>query len=54
MVGFVKAIKAGKPYPNLLREGYHASVAVLLGLQAMDGNKAVAWPTEYIMEKEAL
>lgn len=52
LVGFTKAVKAGRPYPNLLREGYHATVASLLGLQAMDTNSVVTWPAEYIMEKE--
>ncbi len=52
LVGFAKAVKAGKPYKNLLREGYHATIASLLGLQAMDTNQIVAWPAEYIMEKE--
>ena len=52
MVGFVKAIKAGKPYANLLRECYHSTVAVLLGLQAMDENRVVKWPQKYIMPKE--
>jgi hypothetical protein len=52
LVGFVKAVKAGKPYPNLLREGYHATIASLLGLQAMETNSVVNWPAEYILEKE--
>ena len=52
LVGFVKAVKAGKPYPNLLREGFHATVAVLLGLQAMDENRVVSWPAEYVMKKK--
>jgi hypothetical protein len=52
LVGFAKAVKAGKPYPNLLREGYHATVASLLGLQAMETNSVVSWPAEYVMEKE--
>ncbi len=52
LVGFVKAVKAGKPYPNLLREGYHATIASLLGLQAMDTNSVVSWPVEYVMEKD--
>lgn len=52
LVGFVKAVKAGKPYKNLLREGFHATVAVLLGLQAMDTSSVVPWPEEYIMKKE--
>lgn len=52
LVGFAKAVKAGKPYPNLLREGFHATVASLLGLQAMDTNSVVNWPAEYVMEKD--
>ncbi|MFC2116990.1 Gfo/Idh/MocA family protein [Bacteroidota bacterium] len=52
LVGFVEAVRNGKPYKNLLREGYHASIAALLGLQAMDTNQIVEWPAEYIMEKE--
>ncbi|WP_317235558.1 Gfo/Idh/MocA family protein [Maribellus maritimus] len=52
LVGFTKAIKTGKHYPNLLREGFHATVAALLGLQAMDTNAVVSWPAEYVMKKE--
>ncbi len=53
LAGFVKAVKAGKPYPNLLREGYHATIASLLGLQAMETNSIVNWPAEYVMGKES-
>ncbi len=52
MVGFVKAVKVGKPYKNLFREGFHSSIGVLLGLQAMDNNEIVSWPEKYILEKE--
>ena len=52
LVGFTKAIKAGRAYPNLLREAFHATVASLLGLQSMDTNSVVYWPAEYVMEKE--
>lgn len=51
MEGFVKAVRNGKPYPGLLREGYHASIAALLGLQAMDNHEIVVWPEEYKMDK---
>jgi predicted dehydrogenase len=50
MIGFIKAVRNGKPYPGLLREGYHASIASLLGLQAMDTGQIVEWPAGYIME----
>ncbi len=52
LVGFVKAVRAGKPYPNLLREAFHATIASLLGLQAMDTNSVIKWPEEYIMKKD--
>lgn len=52
LVGFVKAIKAGRPYPNLLREGFHATIAVLLAEMAIDKGETIAWPSEYVMEKE--
>ncbi len=52
LVGYVQAIRNGKPWKNLLREGYHATVAALLGLQAMDTNQILEWPAEYVMEKD--
>ncbi len=52
LVGFVQAVKYGKPYPNLLREAFHATVASLLGLQAMDTNSVISWPEGYMMERE--
>lgn len=51
MIGFIKAVRNGKPYPGLFREGYHASIAALLGLQAMDNNEIVVWPEQYKIEK---
>lgn len=49
--GFGEAVKAGRPLPGLLREGYHASVAVLLGEQAMDRRVAVDWPAALTLPK---
>jgi predicted dehydrogenase len=43
--GFGEAVRAGKPLPGLLSQAYHASVASLLGEQAMDRGEAVAWPS---------
>lgn len=43
---FGEAVKSGKPAPGLLREAYHASVASLLGEQAMDQGQPVAWPAD--------
>jgi predicted dehydrogenase len=49
--GFGEAVKAGRPLPGLLREGYHASVAVLLGERAMDRRVAVDWPAALTLPK---
>ncbi|RYD54214.1 MAG: Gfo/Idh/MocA family oxidoreductase [Sphingomonadales bacterium] len=43
--GFGEAVRAGKPMPGLLAQAYHASVASLLGEQAMDCREAMTWPT---------
>lgn len=51
MKGFVLAVRDGRPYPGLLREGYNATVAVLLGLQAMQENRIIEWPEEYVWKK---
>jgi predicted dehydrogenase len=46
--GFGEAVRAGKPLPGMLAQAYHASVASLLGEQAMDRGEAVTWPTNLI------
>ena len=46
--GFGEAVRAGKPLPGMLAQAYHASVASLLGEQAMDRGEAVTWPTDLI------
>lgn len=46
--GFGEAVRAGKPLPGLLQQAYQASVASLLGEQAMDEGKAIDWPTGLI------
>jgi len=42
--GFGEAVRSGKPLPGLLAQAYHASVASLLGEQAMDRGEAMTWP----------
>jgi hypothetical protein len=42
---FGEAVRAGKPLPGLLQQAYNASVASLLGEQAMDSGQAMTWPT---------
>lgn len=46
--GFGEAVRAGKPLPGLLAQAYHASVASLLGEEAMDRGEALTWPTGLI------
>jgi predicted dehydrogenase len=41
---FAAAVRAGRPMPGLLRQAYDASVASLLGEQAMDSGRALLWP----------
>lgn len=46
--GFGEAVRTGKPLPGLLAQAYHASVASLLGEEAMDRNVAMTWPTSLV------
>jgi predicted dehydrogenase len=46
--GFAEAVRSGKPLPGLLAQAYWASVASLLGEQAMDHGEARAWPTDLV------
>ncbi|UUL84014.1 Gfo/Idh/MocA family protein [Sphingomonas qomolangmaensis] len=46
--GFGEAVRSGKPLPGLLSQAYHASVASLIGEQAMDSGEAVKWPTSLV------
>jgi len=46
--GFGEAVRAGKPLPGLLFQAYHASVASLLGEQAIDRGEAMTYPTNLI------
>lgn len=53
MEAFAAAVIRGKPYPGVLREGYHASIAALLGEQAMDSGQPVKWDKKYVLAKES-
>ncbi|UVO49692.1 Gfo/Idh/MocA family oxidoreductase [Sphingomonas sp. SUN019] len=46
---FGEAVKTGVPVPGLLRQAYHASIASLLGEQAMDERRAIDWPSSLVM-----
>jgi hypothetical protein len=46
--GFGEAVRSGREVPGLLAQAYHASVASLLGEQAIDQGKALAWPTDLV------
>lgn len=42
--GFGEAVRSGREVPGLLQQACYASVASLIGEQAMDSGKAVDWP----------
>jgi len=44
---FANAVRENKIIPGILKEGYNASVASLLGDQAMMEGRVVSWPEEY-------
>lgn len=46
--GFGEAVRSGKEVPGLLRQAYYATVAALLGEQAMDSGRALDWPTTLV------
>lgn len=46
--GFGEAVRSGKPLPGLLRQAYIASVASLMGEQAMDSGRPVDWSTSLV------
>ena len=45
---FGEAVRSGTPVPGLLRQAYYASVASLMGEQAMDSGRPVEWPTSLV------
>ncbi|MBW6526841.1 Gfo/Idh/MocA family oxidoreductase [Sphingomonas sp. RHCKR7] len=46
--GFGEAVRRGKEVPGLLAQAYYASVASLLGEQAIDTGRALDWPTDLV------
>lgn len=46
--GFGEAVRSGREVPGLLRQAYFATVAALLGEQAMDSGKALDWPSSLV------
>ncbi|MFC1563656.1 Gfo/Idh/MocA family protein [candidate division KSB1 bacterium] len=46
MEGFVESVKKGDPVPMLLREGFNASIAALLGHEAMEKREIVLFPED--------
>ncbi|MDP5280230.1 Gfo/Idh/MocA family oxidoreductase [Sphingomonas sp. DG1-23] len=45
---FGEAVRSGKPLPGLLHQAYLASVASLMGEQAMDSGRPVDWPSALV------
>jgi hypothetical protein len=48
--GFIHAVQTGEKYRKLLAQGYYATIAVLLGWQAMVTKKVVTMPDELILK----
>jgi predicted dehydrogenase len=46
--GFGEAVRSGRELPGLLYQAYHASVASLLGEQAMDSGRVIEWPKDLV------
>lgn len=46
--GFGEAVRKGRELPGLLKEAYYASVASLLGEQAMDSGRTLDWPKDLV------
>lgn len=46
--GFGEAVRSGRELPGLLYQAYHASVASLLGEQAMDTGRIIEWPKDLV------
>lgn len=46
--GFGEAVRSGREVPGLLQQAYYASVASLMGEQAMDSGQAVEWPRSLV------
>lgn len=45
---FGEAVRSGTPVPGMLRQAYHASVASLMGEEAMDSGRPVDWPSSLV------
>ncbi len=50
---FASALRAGQPLPGLLRHAFEASVACLLGEQAMAAGTPIEWPAALKLPDEA-
>ncbi len=46
MLAFAKSVHANKPIEGMLEHGYYATIATLMGLQAMDEKRIVVFPEE--------
>jgi predicted dehydrogenase len=47
MDAFANAVRENKIIPGILEEGYNASIATLMGDQALRERRVVSWPDEY-------
>ena len=47
MEAFIESVKSAKPVKNILKEGYNATIAALIGHEAMVKKEFVYWKPEY-------
>ena len=48
MAAFANAIRAGQPIPQMIDHAYRSGIAALMGQQAMDQGREIAWPGDYL------
>ena len=51
MEAFVNSVRENRKIPGNLEEGYNATIASLLGDQAMMERRVVTWPDEFKLTK---
>ncbi|MFW6222480.1 MAG: Gfo/Idh/MocA family protein [Bacteroidota bacterium] len=51
LIAFMNSIRENKPIPGMLKEAYYASVAALLGHQAIEEKKIIKWPGDLMLNE---
>jgi hypothetical protein len=50
MEAFADAVRHDRIIPGILEEAYYASIAALLGHQAMKEHRVISWPEEFVLK----